>query len=52
MTNTDRQTIESIQRDREILKLIGGLQDNVKSLKEITDYLETRIEKLERSKND
>ena len=46
------ENIESIQRDREILKLIGGLQDNIKSLKEITDYLATRIEKLERGKNE
>ena len=47
-----KEQTESIQRDREILKLIGGLQDNVKSLKEITDYLATKIEKLERSKNE
>ena len=49
---TQTENIESIQRDREILKLIGGLQENVKSLKEIIDYLTTRIEKLERTKDE
>jgi prefoldin subunit 5 len=41
------QAIESIQRDRDTLKLISGLQDNVRTLKEIIDQLEWRIRRLE-----
>tara|TARA_R100000995_G_scaffold8868_1_gene3822 strand:+ start:578 stop:778 length:201 start_codon:yes stop_codon:yes gene_type:complete len=48
--NTEKENIESINRDREILKLVGGLQKNIRSLKEITDLLTTRIEKLEKGK--
>tara|TARA_R100000742_G_C4205324_1_gene33234 strand:+ start:392 stop:544 length:153 start_codon:yes stop_codon:yes gene_type:complete len=47
MTNTDRQAIESIQRDRDTLKLIGGLQQNIRTLKEIIDLLEVRVKRLE-----
>jgi ATP-dependent 26S proteasome regulatory subunit len=46
MTNTE-QAIESIQRDRETLKLIGGLQQNIRTLKEIIDLLEVRVKRLE-----
>jgi hypothetical protein len=47
-----QKNIESIQRDSDILKLIGGLQNNVRGLKDIIDYLTTRIEKLEKGKNE
>ena len=43
----ETQAVESIKRDRETLKLIGGLQDNIKTLKEIIDQLEWRIKRLE-----
>ena len=46
MINTE-QAIESIQRDRETLKLIGGLQQNIRTLKEIIDLLEVRVKRLE-----
>ena len=49
---TQKEHIDSIQRDREILKLIGGLQNNVRGLKDIIDYLTTRIERLEKGKNE
>ena len=42
------QAIESIKRDRDTLKIISGLQDNVKTLKEIIDNLELRIKRLEK----
>mgnify|MGYP003120617719 FL=1 len=50
--NTEKENIESINRDREILKLVGGLQENIRSLKEIADLLTTRIEKLEKGKDE
>ncbi len=49
---TQKENLESVQRDREILKLINGLQDNLFSCKEIIDLLTTRIEKLEKNKLD
>ena len=39
---------DSIDRDTKILKLVGGLQDNVRLLKEIIDELEWRIKRLEK----
>ena len=42
------QAIESIKRDRDTLKIISGLQDNVKTLKQIIDHLELRIKRLEK----
>ena len=47
-----QREIQSVQRDNDIIRLMGGLQDNVKSLKDIIDLLITRIEKLERGKNE
>tara|TARA_A100001515_G_scaffold137113_1_gene129445 strand:- start:67 stop:225 length:159 start_codon:yes stop_codon:yes gene_type:complete len=47
-----QREIQSVKRDNDIIKLISGLQDNVKSLKDIIDLLITRIEKLERGKNE
>ena len=47
-----QKNIESIQRDNAIIKLMSGLQDNVQSLKDIIDSLTTRIEKLEKCKNE
>ena len=47
-----QKEIQSIQRDNEIIKLIGGLQDNVQGLKDIIDLLTTRIERLEKGKNE
>ena len=44
-------TVDSLKRDTEVLKLIGGVQTNIKQLKEILDHLEWRIKRLE-SKND
>ena len=41
-------TKDSIDRDTKILKLVGGLQDNVRLLKEIIDELEWRIKRLEK----
>tara|TARA_X000001388_G_C2219791_1_gene118788 strand:- start:902 stop:1111 length:210 start_codon:yes stop_codon:yes gene_type:complete len=49
---TQKENLESVQRDREILKLMNGLQDNLISCKEIIDLLTTRIEKLEKNKLD
>ena len=43
---------ESIQRDSKIINLIGGLQNNVKGLKDVIDLLLTRIERLEKGKNE
>tara|TARA_R100000988_G_scaffold16028_1_gene7924 strand:- start:567 stop:746 length:180 start_codon:yes stop_codon:yes gene_type:complete len=48
MLNTEKAIIDSITRDREVLKIIGGLQDNVRLLKEIIDQLEWRIKRLEK----
>ena len=47
-----QKEIQSIQRDNEIIKLIGGLQNNVQGLKDIIDLLVTRIERLEKGKNE
>ena len=47
-----QKNIESRQRDNAIIKLMSGLQDNVQSLKDIIDSLTTRIEKLEKGKNE
>ena len=47
-----QKEIQSIQRDSAIIKLMSGLQDNVQSLKDIIDSLTTRIEKLEKGKNE
>ena len=47
-----QKEIQSIQRDNEIIKLIGGLQNNVQGLKDIIDLLTTRIERLEKGKNE
>ena len=44
--------IQSIQRDNAIIKLMSGLQDNVQGLKDIIDCLITRIERLEKGKNE
>ena len=41
MLNTEKAIIDSITRDREVLKIIGGLQDNVRLLKEIIDQYKT-----------
>ena len=47
-----QKNIESIQRDNEIIKLMGMLQNNVQGLKDIIDFLTTRIERLEKGKNE
>ena len=47
-----QREIQSVKRDREIIKLMSGLQNNVKGLKDIIDLLTTRIERLEKSKNE
>ena len=47
-----QKEIQSIQRDNKIIKLIGGLQNNVQGLKDIIDCLITRIERLEKGKNE
>ena len=47
-----QKEIQSIQRDNEIIKLMSGLQNNVQGLKDIIDLLTTRIEKLEKGKNE
>ena len=47
-----QKEIQSIQRDNAIIKLMSGLQDNVQGLKNIIDLLTTRIEKLEKEKNE
>ena len=47
-----QKEIQSIQRDNEIIKLISGLQNNVQGLKDIIDLLTTRIERLEKGKNE
>ena len=38
--------------DASIIKLLKGLNDNVQSLKDIIDLLTTRIERLEKGKNE
>tara|TARA_Y100000361_G_scaffold144574_1_gene152742 strand:+ start:411 stop:569 length:159 start_codon:yes stop_codon:yes gene_type:complete len=47
-----QKEIQSIQRDNEIIKLMSGLQNNVQGLKDIIDLLTTRIERLEKGKNE
>ena len=47
-----QREIESIKRDNKIIELIGGLQNNVQGLKDIIDCLTTRIERLEKGKNE
>ena len=49
--DTQRE-LQSVQRDNRIIDLIGGLQNNVKGLKDIIDLLVTRIERLEKGKNE
>ena len=44
--------IESLNRDKKILKLVGNNIDNLQLLKDIVDSLTTRIEKLEKNKLD
>ena len=44
--------IESLDRDKKILKLVGGNIDNLQLLKDIVDSLTARIEKLEKNKLD
>ena len=47
-----QKEIQSIQRDNEIIKLMSTLHDNVQGLKNIIDLLTTRIERLEKGKNE
>ena len=47
-----QKEIQSIQRDNAIIKLMSTLHDNVQCLKNIIDLLTTRIEKLEKGKNE
>tara|TARA_R100001086_G_C11731437_1_gene229820 strand:+ start:317 stop:475 length:159 start_codon:yes stop_codon:yes gene_type:complete len=47
-----QKEIQSIQRDNRIIKLMGTLHDNVQGLKNIIDLLTTRIERLEKGKNE
>ena len=47
-----QKEIQSIQRDNAIIKLMSTLHDNVQGLKNIIDLLTTRIEKLEKEKNE
>ena len=47
-----QENITSVQRDREILKLISKTDDNVQGLKDLIDHLTARIEKLERGNNE
>ena len=49
--DTQRE-LQSVQRDNRIIDLIGGLQNNVQGLKDIIDLLLTRIERLEKGKNE
>ena len=49
--DTQRE-LQSVQRDNRIIDLIVGLQNNVKGLKDIIDLLLTRIERLEKGKNE
>ena len=49
--DTQRE-LQSVQRDNRIIDLIGGLQNNVKGLKDVIDLLLTRIERLEKGKNE
>ena len=47
-----QENITSVQRDREILKLISKTHDNVQGLKDLIDHLTARIEKLKRGNNE
>ncbi len=47
-----QKEIQSIQRDNDIIKLMGMLQNNVQGLKDIIDLLLIRIERLEKGKNE
>ena len=47
-----QREIQSVQRDNEIIKLMSTLHDNVQGLKNIIDLLTTRIERLEKGKNE
>ena len=47
-----QKEIQSIQRDNEIIKLMSGIQNNLQGLKDIIDCLTTRIERLEKGKNE
>ena len=47
-----QKEIQSIQRDNDIIKLMGMLQNNVQGLKDIIDLLTTRIARLEKGKNE
>ena len=47
-----QKEIQRMKLDASIIKLLGGLNDNVKSLKDIIDLLTTRIERLEKEKNE
>ena len=49
--DTQRE-LQSVRRDNRIIDLIGGLQNNVKGLKDVIDLLLTRIERLEKGKNE
>jgi hypothetical protein len=49
--DTQRE-LQSVQRDNRIIDLIVGLQNNVQGLKDIIDLLLTRIERLEKGKNE
>tara|TARA_Y100000356_G_scaffold70393_1_gene57971 strand:- start:299 stop:475 length:177 start_codon:yes stop_codon:yes gene_type:complete len=49
--DTQRE-LQSVRRDNRIIDLIGGLQNNVQGLKDIIDLLLTRIERLEKGKNE
>jgi len=44
--------IESLDRDKKILKLVGGNMDNLQLLKDIVDSLTTRVVELEKNKLD
>ena len=47
-----QKNIESIERDNNILKIVGKNIDNLQMLKDIVDNLTARIEKLEKNKLD
>ena len=47
-----QKEISRMKLDASIIKLLGGLNDNVQSLKDIIDLLTTRIERLEKEKNE
>jgi hypothetical protein len=47
-----QKEISRMKLDASIIKLLGGLNDNVQSLKDIIDLLTIRIELLEKEKNE